>query len=69
MHDVEAGIGISVGPGPVVRATGRLSVAALDADFPAHGYGVFAPRGRRFGRAPGVSSMCLLRSPRYPDPG
>ena len=43
---VEAGVGISVVPSLVVNDTDRLAVVALDADFPAHSFGVFTVRGR-----------------------
>ena len=52
---VEAGVGISVVPSFVVNEADRLAVIALEADFPAHGFGVFTLRerlltapGRRF---------------------
>ena len=41
---VEAGIGISVVPSFVVNDSDQVSVVALDADFPAHGLGVFTLR-------------------------
>ena len=43
---VEAGVGISVVPSLVVNASDRLAVVALDADFPAHSFGVFTVRDR-----------------------
>ena len=43
---VEAGVGISVVPSLVVNASDRLAVVALDADFPAHSFGVFTVRER-----------------------
>ena len=43
---VEAGVGISVVPSLVVSASDRLAVVALDADFPAHSFGVFTARDR-----------------------
>ena len=41
---VEADIGISVVPDLVVNDSDQLSVVALDADFPAQGFGVFTLR-------------------------
>ena len=43
---VEAGVGISVVPSLVVSDSDRLAVVALDADFPAHSFGVFTVRER-----------------------
>ena len=43
---VEAGVGISVVPSLVVNDADRLAVVALDADLPAHSFGVFTLRGR-----------------------
>ena len=43
---VEAGVGISVVPSLVVNAADRLAVVVLDAEFPAHSFGVFTVRDR-----------------------
>ena len=43
---VEAGVGVFVVPSLVVNATDRLAVVALDAEFPAHSFGVFTVRDR-----------------------